>query len=227
MRRTTHTMGMIISLDIPASNSPSDFEKVFAELDRIDEKFSTYKPASEVSRYSRGELEENELSKELKEVIKACKDWDKKTSGHFSAWYGGSFDPSGYVKGWAIKRAGDIIKKLGYKTFCIGAGGDILANSDGERKWNIGIQDPKNRKKILDVLSISNGAVATSGTYERGEHILNPKTGQPANELLGITVTGPDIITADILATAAFVVGKSRGIKLVKKFPGYSATACL
>ena len=91
-----------------------------------------------------------------------------------------SFDPSGYVKGWTVKRAGQKLKKLGHRTFCVSAGGDILAASSGKKTWKIGIQNPIDSQKILNVLSISNGAVATSGTYERGAHIINPKTGNPA-----------------------------------------------
>jgi len=115
-----------------------------------------------------------------------------------------------------------LIKDHGFKTFCIGAGGDVFAVSDGSKEWRIGIQDPRDKTKILNKLSILNGAVATSGDYERGAHIINPKTGKPANELLQITVTGTDIIMADVLATAAFAMGKA-GEAFVNAQPGYRA----
>ena len=213
-------MGLPISIDIPYCDDETVFNAAFDRLSEIDEKFSTYKPKSEASRFAARKIAEAELSQELKDVIEACKDAEAKTDGYFSAWSAGSFDPSGYVKGWAISKAGKTIEDKGYKTYCIGAGGDILARSDGDKLWNIGIQDSHDRSKILNKLSISNGAVCTSGNYERGAHIINPKTKQPATELLSVTVAGPDIIWADILATAVFASVRTEP-EFFKNFPDY------
>ena len=215
-------MGLPISIDIPDGDNQV-FAWVFARLRQIDNKLSTYKPGSEVSKYVRGEVSEADLSPELKNIVRACRAAEKKTDGYFSAWASGTFDPSGYVKGWAIAQAGEIIQKGGYKTYCIGAGGDILARSDGSKEWTIGVQDPTDKTKILNKLSISNGAVATSGNYERGAHIINPKTKKPATKLLSVTVTGPDIIWADVLATAIFAMGKVKGSEFIKSQPAYQA----
>ena len=200
-------MGTGVSLDIPGAEE-AVFNKVFARLEQIDNRFSTYKSSSEVSRYVRGEIAEGKLSHELKQIIKACKNAEKATDGTFSAWASGSFDPSGYVKGWAIAQVSKIIKRAGYGTFCVGIGGDILAASDSDKTWRIGIQDPQHPQQILTTISAKNVAVATSGTNERGLHIINPKTTEAANSILSITVVGPDIIDADVLATAAFVQGE-------------------
>ena len=200
-------MGTGVSIDIPGADE-AIFENVFERLADIDGRFSTYKPNSEVSRFIGGEIVEKNLSQELKKIIKACKNAEQQTGGLFSAWAGREFDPSGYVKGWAINEGAKIIKKAEHKTFCIGIGGDILAASNSDKIWNIGIQDPRNKTKILNKLSIKNGAIATSGTSARGMHIINPKTVQPADSILSITVIGPNIIDADVLATAAFVQGE-------------------
>ena len=211
-------MGMPVSLDIPSATKETDFEPAFARLSQIDNRFSTYKPDSEVSGFIKGELLENQLSPELKQVIVACKTAEHKTGGFFSAWAAGIFDPSGYVKGWAIAQAGEAIEKQGFGTYCIGAGGDILARSDSGKTWNIGIQDPANSKYLTSQVFIKNGAVATSGNYERGAHITNPKTKQPANSLLSVSVIGRDIIWADVLATAIFAAGQPGKLK---PQPGY------
>ena len=116
-----------------------------------------------------------------------------------------------------------MLQEMGYETFCLSIGGDILARSDGAKQWRIGIQDPRNPQKILNKLSIYSGAVATSGSYERGRHIINPKTGLPATELLSVTVTGPDIIKADVLATAVFAMGRQKGERFMKQQEGYQA----
>jgi thiamine biosynthesis lipoprotein len=208
MRQVEQVMGLPVTVDIPKCSDKSVFEAVFTRLHEIDERFSTYKSESEVSRFAAGKLSEDQRSSELKTVINNCHQAEGMTDGYFSAWAAGTFDPSGYVKGWAIAEAGKVIEKKSFKTYCIGAGGDILARSNSEKIWNIGIQDPTDKDKILNTLSISNGAVATSGNYERGAHIINPKTKKPSKELLSVTITGPDIIKADILATACFAMGK-------------------
>jgi thiamine biosynthesis lipoprotein len=221
MRRVKQIMGLPISIDIPTCEDETVFDAAFERLAEIDGRFSTYKPRSEVSRFAGRKIAEAEVSKELGEVIKACKQAEAKTDGYFSAWAAGAFDPSGYVKGWAIAEAGRVIEKQGFKTYCIGAGGDILARSDSDKVWKIGIQDPRDKTKILNKLSISSGAVCTSGSYERGAHIINPKTKQPAKSLLSVTAAGPDIIWADILATAVFASGKNNP-EFLDEFPEYS-----
>ena len=198
-------MGTGITLDIPAADDEIVFNKVFGLLGDIDNRFSTYKEASEVSRFARGELSRWRLSRDLKKVIKACKAAEAATDGAFSAWASGKFDPSGYVKGWALDRCAKLIKRLGYKTFCISAGGDIVAA--GDKEWSIGIQDPSAKSRIIQVIKAKNIALATSGNYERGEHIIIPKSKKPATTLKSVTVVGPNIISADVLATAAFVLG--------------------
>jgi len=222
MRRVAQIMGMPITIDIPDCDNEAVFETVFDRLRQIDERLSTYKSGSEVSRFIRGEITKKDLSTELKKIIKACKKAEVDTDGYFSAWAGDKFDPLGYIKGWAIAKAGEVIERQGYKTYCIGAGGDILARSDSDKVWNIGIQDPTNRYKILNKLSISSSAVATSGNYERGAHIINPKTKKLADHWASVTITGPDIITADVLATAAFAAGKNAP-DLLKKHKAYRA----
>lgn len=213
-------------MDIISCEDETIFRRVFNRLRHIDEKFSTYKPASEVSRFSSGEVSETELSRELSSIIKESRAAEVKTGGYFSAWAGGKFEPSGYVKGWAIKQAGKVIEAQGFKTYCIGAGGDILARSDSEKNWTIGIQDPKDKSKILDKLSISNGAVATSGSYERGSHIINPKTKKPAGRFVSVTVLGPEIITTDILATAVFASEEEKP-EFLENFPGYEVVSVI
>lgn len=238
MRQVRQLMGMPITIDIPGAANDKVFDKVFKRLEQIDKRFSTYKPDSEVSKFARGELTEADLSDKLKEVIKACREAEAMTEGYFSAWaaclpdrQAGAFEPSGYVKGWAIAEAGKMIEKEGFKTYCISAGGDILARSDSDKIWNIGIQDPSDKSKMLNpstgsgqanILKIKNGAVCTSGNYERGAHIINPKTQKPADELLSVTITGPDIIKADILATAVFASG-TLNPNFLKEYPDYKA----
>ncbi len=218
MRKVAQIMGMPISIDIPDCRKSTVFEAVFDELRAIGDRFSPYKDDSEVSRFARGELKLSETSADFKAVKQACDKWQKTTQGFFSAYFDKRFNPTGYVKGWAIKRAGEVISGQGYKTFCVGAGGDILAR--GNKTWRVGIQNPKVPDQIVGLVELKNGAVATSGTSERGAHIINPKTGKPPAGFLSLSVVGRDIITADVLATAAFAAGKA-GPSLLISQPGY------
>jgi FAD:protein FMN transferase len=224
MRLSHLVMGMGLSVDIPGCEDEAVFIDVFERFAQIDQRFSTYKPTSELSLYQAGKISKSDLSAEMAKVMRACHAAEKLTNGYFSAWFDNNFDPTGYVKGWALSEGGKIIKNAGHKTYCLGAGGDILASSAGAKIWNIGLQDPKNKKSLTSQVILKNGAVATSGNYERGKHIINPITGKLADGLASISVVGPDIIQADVLATAAFAMGLS-ALDFINKQAGYEALA--
>jgi FAD:protein FMN transferase len=224
MRRHASIMGMPVSLDIPGYEDEKVFKEIFKELEAVDNQFSLFKNTSELSRFNHRELKPEQLSVGMKQVMLECLKAEKMTDGYFSARYGGGFDPSGYVKGWAIASASQSLKNKGFQTFCLSAGGDVNALSDSDKVWHIGIADPREKDKIIGKITAKNIAVATSGSSERGDHIINPKTGQPARELLSITVAGADITTADILATAAFAMGRP-GLDFIDKQPGYEVLA--
>jgi thiamine biosynthesis lipoprotein len=224
MRSVEQIMGLPISVDIPGCSDETVFKKVFEKLNGIDRQFSPYKKDSELAKYQRGEIKEENLSREFRQIIYGSNEAAKLTGGYFSAYFLDKFDPTGYVKGWAIVRAAEVIESSGFQTYCIGAGGDILARSNSRKIWNIGVQDPKNKKEIIGKINSKNLAVATSGSYERGHHIVNPKTGEFADELLSVTVIGPEIITADIFATGIFAKGVS-GLILAEETESYEAMA--
>jgi FAD:protein FMN transferase len=223
MRRSQVIMGTGVSVDIPEADE-TIFKDVFERLKNIDTQFSPYSKTSELQRFQRGEISNSELSSEMRQIIKACAKAEKDTNGYFSAGYSELFNPTGYIKGWAIAEAGKIITSAGYKSFCIGIGGDILAGSDGDKVWKVGIQNPKSKKYLTSQVFLKDGAVATSGNYERGRHIINPKTGELADELLSFSVVGPDIIVADVLATAGFAAGENWQ-KVMSRHSAYQALA--
>lgn len=220
MRKVEFIMGMPITIDINGCRQSGVFDLAYDRLRQIDERFSLYNKHSEASKFAQGELKSSELSQEMQFIISECKKAEELTDGYFSAWASGKFDPSGYVKGWAIAEAGKVIEQQGYKTYCIGAGGDILACSYTDKIWKIGIQDPTDPGKILNMLSISSGAVATSGNYQRGKHIINPQTKKLAEDVASVSIIGSDIVKADVLATAVFAMGPA-GLDFMQKQKGY------
>lgn len=227
MRRVAHIMGMPVSIDVPDVKEPGVFEQVFALLRGIDARFSTYKPESEVSRYRAGRLSEVALSDELRAVMRACRDWEARTDGFFSAYFAGQgqehFDPTGYVKGWAIARAGQLLEQVGVHTYMINIAGDILAHSSGGHEWRIVLQHPRQHSAAMGMITARHIAVATSGGYERGKHIFDPHSGKPAHGVLSATVIGPDVVAADVLATAVCAMGMSAGAAFIESQAGYEA----
>ncbi len=216
-------MDMPISVEIIDSKSrEEDFEKVFNYFKYIDDKFSTFKKESEISKINQGKLEKDRYSEDMKTVLLLCEETKKETNGYFNIEKNGLLDPSGLVKGLSIFRATKMLKDLGFKNFYIEAGGDIQAegkNSEG-KKWTIGIRNPFNRDEVVKVIAVSGKGVATSGTYFRGQHIYNPITGQKVTDIVSLTVIGPDVYEADRFATAAFAMGK-KGIEFIEKLVGF------
>ena len=210
-------MGMPITVEIVDKVAEYSFTKIFNYFSDVDKRYSTYKKDSEISQINGG-LIEGKWSAEMKKVLKLCEQTKQQTNGYFNIEHNGVRDPSGLVKGWAIREATDILLSLGYKNFYIEAGGDIQTHGqNGEGKsWSVGIRNPFNLKEIIKTLVVSGQGIATSGTYIRGQHIYNPhRSGDEITRVKSLTVVGPNIYEADRFATAAFAMGKS-GINFIE-----------
>jgi thiamine biosynthesis lipoprotein len=142
---------------------------------------------------------------------------------------GMAIDLGGIAKGYAVDRAFKLLKGLGYGNLVVNAGGDLrVGGSKPQGPWSIGIQHPRDPEKIMARISLSDTAVATSGDYEkffihqgkRYHHILNPKTGFPAEGYQSVTVLHKEGIMADALATAIFVLGPEKGFSLCQRLEG-------
>ena len=224
MKATAIIMGMPVTVEIigPAATQ-AEIQKIFGYFRGVDEKFSTYKNGSEISKINRNELTEKDYSPEMREVLKLSAEINGQSGGFFNIRRpDGKIDPSGLVKGWAINNAAGISVKDGFENFYVEAGGDIEArgvNAENQ-PWTVGIKNPFNQKEIIKVAKISNAGLATSGTYIRGQHIYNPKNpGAPITDIVSLTVIGPNVYQADCFATAAFAMGRE-GIYFIEKFPG-------
>jgi thiamine biosynthesis lipoprotein len=223
MKQTRILMGMPITVEIVGAASEEIFTRVYDYFDYVDKKFSTFKKDSEISRLNEGRLTFRNYSDDMQEVLRLCEETKKLTDGYFDIRHDNRLDPSGLVKGWAIRNAAAIISQVGFVNYYIDAGSDIQTagrNSSG-KPWRIGIRNPFNPRQMVKVIAIDqNQGVATSGTYERGLHIYNPKTARAADEVVSLTVIGPDIYQADRLATPAFAMGKA-GIEFIDRLEGF------
>lgn len=216
-------MGMPVAVEIVGAGKES-LGRVFEYFTAIDKRFSTYKPHSEISKINRGEITPEEASKEMQEVFALAEQTKKDTNGYFDiAKPDGSIDPSGLVKGWAIRNAAALVKSMGYNNYFLDVGGDIQSSGVDEaaHPWSVGIRNPFNSAEIVKVVYPRGRGVATSGTYIRGQHIYNPHEPEQAlNDIVSLTVVGPDVYEADRFATAAFAMGNG-GINFVEQLPGF------
>lgn len=212
MKRRADIMGMPVLVEIfDKKIKVEDIEAVFDYLREIDQKFSTYKETSEIEKINRGELKEEDFSKDMKHILKLAEQTKRETDGFFDIKKDGKLDPSGIVKGYAIFEGANTLRKKGYKNFYLEIAGDVeIAGLKEGKKWRVGIQNPFNPQEIVKVIYLTNCGVATSGTYQRGEHIYNPKTGKNTTEIASISVVGPNVYEADRFATAAFAMGRKQ-----------------
>lgn len=224
MKQTELIMGMPIAVEVVDQQvTADDLKAVFAYFRTVDQTFSTYKKDSEISRLNRGELTADRLSSDVKEILQLAEDTKKETNGYFAIQTKNGIDPSGIVKGWAVYQASELLRKQKFTDFLIDAGGDIQAvgkNSNG-KLWTIGIRHPFDADQIVKVIAVADKGVATSGTYQRGHHIYDPRdNNREVTSIASLTVIGPTIYDADRFATAAFAMGK-KGIYFIENLPGY------
>jgi thiamine biosynthesis lipoprotein len=224
-------MGTMVSIDLREC-SPEAATAAVAHivqwLHHIDAVFSTYRHDSVISRIGRRELTAVQAGGDVAWVLNRCEELRRETDGYFDAWAGGALDPSALVKGWAVQRAAESLAAHGFTHFCLAAGGDIACRG-GRRPglpWRIGIQHPYDRAALAAVVPATDLAVATSGVYERGAHILDPRTGLAPDGVASVTVCGPDLGTADAYATAAFAMGH-RAPAWTADLTGYEAMTIL
>ena len=192
-----------------------------ALMRRVDEVFSTYRATSLVSALRAGRLTEDGLDPTdpdqalLMEVIAACRWGRQLTGGRFDPWAArGGFDPSGYVKGWATELVADLLVGRGFPDLAVNAGGDVVTRgcpAPGQ-PWRIGVRHPDDPAAVIGVEEVFDGAIATSGAYERGDHIVDPATGLPAAGARSATVVAPHAGLAEILSTALVVGGRDAAI---------------
>lgn len=185
-----------------------------AELHRLEAIFTTFVDSSPMSRYRRGELALDDCPEELPVVLEWCRRAEVATGGWFDPWaLPGGIDPTGLVKGWAIEQALGVMVARGVDTALVNGGGDVatVGSPADSGRWRVGIQHPWRRGRLAAVADLPAGsAIATSGRYERGDHLVNPFANDASEEPVAVasaTVVARSLTVADALATALAVGG--------------------
>jgi len=222
--RLEFIMGMPIIIDLRDSDvDATAVDAAFAWLRQVDATFSTYRDDSDIMRLNAQSIDLIEVDADVRDVLNRCEALRFSTEGYFDARAPRDtseaklprsqrqLDPSGYVKGWSVDRAGAILEQYGGRNFAIYAGGDILTRGRPAPgvNWRVGIQHPLETDKVAAIIEAENLAIATSGTYARGSHIHDPHTGLAPRGVLSVTIVGPELGTADAYATAAFAMGEN------------------
>jgi FAD:protein FMN transferase len=228
-------MGLPISVHVRAVEpTRPDLEagvaRVFAHLRKADAVLSTWRADSDLLQLQHGERDE--VHAWVADVTELCLEAEERTDGLFRAWRrrdGGrlTYDPTGLVKGWAVAGAAahlDVVPEISYS---IGAGGDIIVGagpgtSAGAPSWRIGIEDPRHPGAVARVVTVRRGAVATSGAAARGAHVVDPRTGWGVTRSGSATVVGPELLWADVWATAAWVDPARAERLMADRDPAYS-----
>jgi thiamine biosynthesis lipoprotein len=233
-RKVEHVMGMPISLALRGrhAGTPAGAAAWAAALDElrgVDAVFSTYRDESWISRLGRGEVTLDDCPDVVREVLDLGERARRESGGAFDVRRRGAdgrvvLDPSGVVKGWAAQRAAAPLLALDDTDVCLSAGGDLVCVvADPERPvWRIGVEDPHALDRVVAVVPVRNGAVATSGSARRGAHVVDARTGRAPTGLASVTVIGPDLTWADIDATCALALG-AEGEAWLRARPGRSA----
>lgn len=225
MQQETRTvMGMlarVVLVDTPAR--PADIDAVFDLFAAADATFSPFRPDSELCRRNRGEA--HDPSPAMAEILALAEQSRSATQGYFDINRpGGALDTNGIVKGWAIGKGAQLLWERGYRNFAVEIGGDIQTRgkrADGG-EWRVGIRSPF-AEEVVKIVYPRDSGVATSGTYHQGAHIYDPHGGKPEG-LVSLTVIGPDVLQADIAATAAFAMGRD-GLYFIERTQGLEGYA--
>ena len=232
-----HVMGMPVSIHVRAVEpSRPDVERavdrVVAHLHRVDAALSTWRSDSDLLRLQHGELATtSEVHGWVSDVTELCLEAEERTDGLFSAWRRRGagrrvFDPTGLVKGWAVAGAAAHLEFVPEIAYSIGAGGDVAVGTGrglglAAPTWRIGLEDPTRPGRVADVVSLRRGAVATSGAAQRGAHVVDPRTGRGIERPGSTSVVGPDLLWADVWATAAWVDPTRARALMADRDPAY------
>jgi thiamine biosynthesis lipoprotein len=225
LEETRTVMGMTARVAIaePCAR-PEDVDAVFDFFAATDRRFSPFKHDSELCRLNRGEL--GAPSGEMREILALSEQSRAQTDGYFDIRRpDGALDTCGIVKGWAINKGARLLSERGYRNFAVEIGGDIQTCGRNQMggDWRVGIRNPFSAGEVVKILYPRGGGVATSGSYHQGAHIYDPHGGTP-DGLVSLTVIGPNILEADIAATAAFAMGRE-GIYFIERAPGFEGYA--
>ncbi|MBU0672434.1 MAG: FAD:protein FMN transferase [Candidatus Margulisbacteria bacterium] len=248
--KTAYIMGSPVRVKVQGPGAGQLARLGLEEVERLDQLLSSLKPASEVSTVNKFAGQEPVAVSgdtfdcvRLAQIIN-CLSWgafditlgspsvlvlDHRLIKIFLKKNGAKINLGGIGKGYAAEAVRQLLLKKGAKSGMIDMRSSIAvfglpAGRQDQRSWQIGIQHPREKDKLIGTVTLTHGqSLATSGDYERGQHIVDPRTSKPAKLCQGVTIVGRNAAETDALSTAVFVLGPARGLELVETLAGTEA----
>lgn len=218
-------MGTVVSFHVAPDGAQAHeaVRRACARIHALEAELTTWDPASAMSRVRDGTLDLADAPSSIQVVLERCEEVRELSAGWFDPWaLPGGTDPTGLAKGWILEEALAELRVDGVRTAIVNGGGDVcmMGSPDSKaRGWRIGVQHPWRANAFACVLEVT-GAIATSGAYQRGLHLFNPRTHLLCTAAASATVVGPDLATADGLATA-LAVGGDDVLDRIERLGGY------
>lgn len=207
--------GTIVTFDVRGESVGRDVREAVAEaaafLHDVDSWFSTYRVDTPITALRNGLMAESQAPSVVRQVLDRCRAIRRLTRGAFDPWaVPGGVDPSGFVKGWAADIAAQIVVDHGFSNVSVNAAGDVACRGlqSPDQPWVVGILHPESNTEVVRTVELTECSIATSGLFERGNHIIDPHRGVHEVRLDSATVIGPDGGLADALATALLLEGE-------------------
>ncbi len=218
--------------------------RAIRRMKELEDSFNYFQSGSEIAKINRLKINEKfVLTNEMFKVLNFSRKIRRKTGGAFNitatpfkisenGWVldktkktirlkkkGIKINLGGVAKGFIVDQGIRALKKSGVRNALINAGGDMYCMGDGSDQggWKVGIRDPQDSRKVIGTFRVRDKGVATSGSYERSSHIIDPRTGYPVEKILkSVTVIAKNCRTADALATALYVLGPREGLSVIE-----------
>jgi thiamine biosynthesis lipoprotein len=229
-------MGTIVTIHVLRPDSEPAIERAFAWFHEIESRCTRFREESELMQLTSQVGVPVPVSPILFEALRFALMVSEESDGAFDVTSGHfrdldldpelqtvtlrrslQLDLGAVAKGLAVDMAAREL--VPFTDFAIDAGGDLYlgGRNPADSPWTVGIRHPRHESELLTSLQVTDQAVCTSGDYERGAHISDPRTGLPTNRTASATVIGPGAMLADALATAAFVLGPEAGIEFLER----------
>ncbi len=210
MIRKIQTMSMELIIESFPELSESVIDDINNLLTLIDDTFNNYNSNSYISKLNLKKKTIDDSPKVFKYVKELADEYRKKTNGYFEYEFNGFLNFNGIVKAYAISKIKDILLTNNINNFLINFGGDIKTHGIDlkvNNNWVVGIKNPYTKNDILKRIKLyKNYSISTSGSYERGYHILNPILKKSATYFDSVTVVSESIIDSDVFATALYAM---------------------
>lgn len=207
-------MGTVVSFHATASpyawvDLADALERARSRLHGLASELTTFDPMSPMSRVRAGGLAPSDAPASVRAVLECCEAVRDLSDGWFDPWaLPDGVDPTGLAKGWVLEETIGVLRRQGVASAIVNGGGDLCTFGAPPYgwPWRVGVRHPWRKDALACVLAVS-GAVATSGRYERGDHLIDPRRGARTVAAASATVVGPSLAIADGLATALAVGG--------------------